>query len=183
MHGLGHGDDVRPEPPVLVGQHPAGPAESGLDLVADHEDAVFSAEPLRLGVERGLGCVDALALHRLEDEGRHVSPLDLGGERRCAICRELTKRHEEIWRGTLSDALSEWQDREPRGEFTLVVEGASEAGPWDETRVRAALSALQAEGIGRSEAARRVARQAGWAKSDVYAVWPIGRPDSAAPAK
>lgn len=107
----------------------------------------------------------------------------LGGERRCAICRELTKRHEEVWRGTLSDALAEWQDREPRGEFTVVVEGAAETGAWDERRVRGALSALQAEGLGRSEAARRVARQAGWAKSDVYAVWPIERTDPAAPSE
>lgn len=97
----------------------------------------------------------------------------LGGDRRCAICRELTKRHEEVWRGTLSSALTEWRGREPRGEFTLIVEGASEPGPWEESHVRAALIALQAEGISRSEAARRVARQSGWAKSDVYAIWPI----------
>jgi 16S rRNA (cytidine1402-2'-O)-methyltransferase len=96
----------------------------------------------------------------------------LGGDRRCTVCRELTKRHEEVWRGTLSGALTEWRDREPRGEFTLVVEGAPEPGPWDDSRVRAALSTLQAEGVSRSEAARRVARQSGWTKSDVYAIWP-----------
>jgi 16S rRNA (cytidine1402-2'-O)-methyltransferase len=96
----------------------------------------------------------------------------LGGDRRCAVCRELTKRHEEVWRGTLSSALAEWQDRKPRGEFTLVIEAASQPSPWDEDRVRGALSTLQAEGIGRSEAARRVARQSGWGKSDVYSIWP-----------
>ena len=96
----------------------------------------------------------------------------LGADRCCAVCRELTKRHEEVWRGTLSGALAEWRDRKPRGEFTLVIEAASEPGPWDEGRVRAALSMLQAEGISRSEAARRVARQSGWGKSDVYAIWP-----------
>jgi 16S rRNA (cytidine1402-2'-O)-methyltransferase len=96
----------------------------------------------------------------------------LGGDRRCAICRELTKRHEEVWRGTLSGAQAEWRTREPRGEFTLIVEGAPEPGPWDKSQVHAALTALQAEGISRSEAARRVARQSGWAKSDVYAIWP-----------
>jgi 16S rRNA (cytidine1402-2'-O)-methyltransferase len=94
----------------------------------------------------------------------------LGGDRRCAVCRELTKLHEEIWRGTLSDALVEWSDRGPRGEFTLLIEGAPEPGPWDETRVCSALSALMAEGISHSEAARRVAQQSGWAKSDVYAL-------------
>jgi len=119
------------------------------------------------------------APHRLRatlDDAVH----SLGGDRRCAICRELTKRHEETWRGTLSGAWAEWQGREPRGEFTLVVEGASEAGTWDEIRVREALFTLQAEGIGRSEAARRVARQSGWPKSDVYALWPTDRSDSTA---
>jgi 16S rRNA (cytidine1402-2'-O)-methyltransferase len=95
----------------------------------------------------------------------------LGGDRRCAVCRELTKLHEEVWRGTLAAALAEWRDREPRGEFTLVVEGASQPGPWEEKRVHAAMAALLAEGISHSEAARRVARQSGWAKSDVYASW------------
>jgi 16S rRNA (cytidine1402-2'-O)-methyltransferase len=96
----------------------------------------------------------------------------LGGNRRCALCRELTKLHEEVWRGTLADALSEWREREPRGEFTLVVEGAPEPGQWDEGRVQAALAALQAKGYSRSQAARRVAQQSGWSKSDVYACGP-----------
>lgn len=96
----------------------------------------------------------------------------LGGQRRCAVCRELTKLHEEVWRGTLSGALAEWRAREPRGEFTLVIEGAPVPGPWDESQVRDALSALKAEGVTRSEAARRVAQQSGWPKSEVYALWP-----------
>ncbi len=94
----------------------------------------------------------------------------LGGDRRCAVCRELTKLHEEIWRGTLTDALAEWHNREPRGEFTLVVEGAPEPTLWDEGQVRSALAGLLAQGLSRSEAARRVAKQSGWAKSDVYAL-------------
>ncbi len=103
----------------------------------------------------------------------------LGGERQCAVCRELTKLHEEVWRGTLAGALAEWRDREPRGEFTLIVEGAPEPRRWNEGQVRSALVALRAEGISRSEAARRVARQSGWAKSDVYASWPA-EPDEMA---
>ncbi|UCC89402.1 MAG: 16S rRNA (cytidine(1402)-2'-O)-methyltransferase [Anaerolineales bacterium] len=98
----------------------------------------------------------------------------LGGQRRCAVCRELTKLHEEVWRGTLADALFEWRERQPRGEFTIVVEGAPAPAPWDEDRVRSALADLLTKGISRSEAARRVARQSGWAKSDVYAAWPRG---------
>lgn len=44
-----------------------------------------------------------------------------GPERPVAVCRELTKLHEETWRGTLGEALSHWQGRTPRGEFVLVV--------------------------------------------------------------
>jgi len=94
----------------------------------------------------------------------------LGGRRRCAICRELTKLHEEVWRGTLGDALREWHEREPRGEFTLVVEGADKPSPWDVDRVRSAVTALLEEGTSHSDAARRVASQSGWTKRDVYAL-------------
>jgi 16S rRNA (cytidine1402-2'-O)-methyltransferase len=45
-------------------------------------------------------------------------------ERKIALCRELTKLHEEIFRGTVSDALSHFNDKAPRGEFVVVLEGA-----------------------------------------------------------
>lgn len=95
----------------------------------------------------------------------------LGGERRCAVCRELTKLHEEVWRGTLAGARAEWLTREPRGEFTLVVAGAGAPGRWEEDAVRTALAPLLAAGVSRSEAARQVARRSGWSKSAVYALW------------
>lgn len=48
----------------------------------------------------------------------------LGGERRCALCRELTKIHEEVWRCSLDEALARIATIEPRGEYVIVVEGA-----------------------------------------------------------
>jgi len=96
----------------------------------------------------------------------------LGGERRCAIGRELTKLHEEVWRGTLAGAYAEWQARPPRGEFTLVIAGAPAEAAWDVERVRAALAELRAAGISRSEAARQVARRSGWARRALYGLWP-----------
>jgi 16S rRNA (cytidine1402-2'-O)-methyltransferase len=57
----------------------------------------------------------------------------LGEERRIVIARELTKVYEEFWRGTIAQALREWEDREIRGEFTLVVAGAFPAPPEDFT--------------------------------------------------
>ncbi len=46
-----------------------------------------------------------------------------GSERRCCLARELTKAHEEIWRGALGEALAEFSSRGARGEFTIVIEG------------------------------------------------------------
>jgi 16S rRNA (cytidine1402-2'-O)-methyltransferase len=98
--------------------------------------------------------------------------LVLGGLRRCAVCRELTKLHEEVWRGSLAEAVDEWGQRSLKGEFTLVVEGAPAPGPWSEAQVRIALARRIAAGMSRSEAARTVAGESGWSKSQVYDLEP-----------
>ncbi|MGC9399011.1 MAG: 16S rRNA (cytidine(1402)-2'-O)-methyltransferase [Anaerolineae bacterium] len=91
------------------------------------------------------------------------------GNRPVALCRELTKLHEEIWRGDLAGALAHLRAHPPRGEFTLVVGGATDAElRWDEARVRTALSEAMARGLSHSQAAREVAKQSGWNRSDVY---------------
>ncbi len=94
--------------------------------------------------------------------------LDVLGDRRLAVARELTKLHEEVWRGTVSQAITYFSERKPRGEFTLVIEGAAEREPWDEEQVREAMDRLLAEGVGRKEAARQVAQAAGWSSREVY---------------
>lgn len=95
----------------------------------------------------------------------------LGGERPIAVCRELTKLHEEIWRGTLTEAGQVWSTRTPRGEFTLVVEGGRESPAlWDEEQVLATLAELVATGSGTKLAAQMVADQSGWPKKEVYAL-------------
>jgi 16S rRNA (cytidine1402-2'-O)-methyltransferase len=92
----------------------------------------------------------------------------LGGERPVAVCRELTKLHEEIWRGTLDEAAQEWQQREPRGEFTLVVGGASPPAAWDEARVEASLREATAAGLSAKDAVKQVTAASGWPKSAVF---------------
>ncbi len=93
------------------------------------------------------------------------------GDRPLAICRELTKLHEEVWRGAVSEARAHFDEVAPRGEFTLVIGGApEEQARWDETRVRAELDGLLAQGVPRSSAARRIAAASGWRRSDVYAL-------------
>ena len=93
------------------------------------------------------------------------------GDRPVAVCRELTKLHEEIWRGTLRGAREHFEEVAPRGEFTLVIGGApQESERWDEERVRAELDELLAQGLARPAAARQVARASGWRRSEVYAL-------------
>jgi 16S rRNA (cytidine1402-2'-O)-methyltransferase len=91
------------------------------------------------------------------------------GDRRLALCREMTKLHEEIWRGTISQARAALDEQAPRGEFTLVIGGATdERLRWDEGQVRAALADLLAQGVRRPDAARRVAELSGWDRGAVY---------------
>jgi 16S rRNA (cytidine1402-2'-O)-methyltransferase len=108
------------------------------------------------------------APHRLLD-----TLSDLGeilGERQVAVARELTKLHEEIWRGTLGAALAHFGEHPPRGEITLVVAGTSpaDAARWTEAEVRAALAERLAQGESPSAAARTVAKASGWPRKAVY---------------
>ncbi len=105
------------------------------------------------------------APHRLID-----ALLDLRavcGDRAICVARELTKVHEEIWRGSISAALDHFHD-EVLGEIVLVVAGAPEAARWPEERVRAALQAELDRGVSANEAAKRIAPQAGWTKREAY---------------
>jgi 16S rRNA (cytidine1402-2'-O)-methyltransferase len=91
------------------------------------------------------------------------------GERRIAVCRELTKLHEEIFRGTLSEAIEHFA--EPRGEFTLVVEGAPEpAAEATDDDLREELRRLRTLGASARDAAAEVARRTGASRRRVYAL-------------
>ncbi len=94
----------------------------------------------------------------------------LGGDRAVAVCRELTKLYEEVWRGSLAEALAEWTARPPLGEFTLVVAGAAPETAWDKSRVTSALIEATAAGLSIKDAVRQVTDQSGWTKRDVYAL-------------
>ncbi len=89
------------------------------------------------------------------------------GDRQIAVARELTKVHEEIFRGTISAALDHFV--EPRGEFTLVIAGAPrEERPWSEAEVRLALETALGAGASPAQAAREVAAESGWNRRAVY---------------
>lgn len=92
--------------------------------------------------------------------------LEVLGDRRVSVSRELTKVHEETWRGTLEEAVERFAGPQ-RGEFTLVVEGRPQE-EWPADRIRRALRQLRGDGLGLREAARQVADVSGWSKPDVY---------------
>ncbi len=107
------------------------------------------------------------APHRL---GRTLADLaaGCGGERRVVLARELTKLHEEVWRGTLAEAAARAQDVEPRGEYVLVLDGAPPSSPPDDERVRAALDVERASGSSTRDAVAAVAASLGVSKRRVY---------------
>lgn len=91
------------------------------------------------------------------------------GDRRIAVCRELTKLHEEVFRGTVTEALAHFT--ELRGEFTLVVEGATETpDPATEDEVEGRLRVLVTGGISAKAAVAQVTKESGRPKKDVYRV-------------
>ena len=91
------------------------------------------------------------------------------GNRRLAVCRELTKLHEEIFRGTISEAHAHFET--PRGEFTLVIEGAPDTTPdvSDDTLLNE-LAKLRADGLSSRDAISQVAKATGVPRKRVYAL-------------
>ncbi len=91
------------------------------------------------------------------------------GNRPVALCRELTKRYEEVWRGDVTGALQQLAEHPPRGEYTLVIGGASPSEQiWDAAHVREAVQERLTRGLSRSQAAREVAALSGWARRRIY---------------
>lgn len=91
-----------------------------------------------------------------------------GADRPAAVCRELTKTHEEVRRGTLSE-LAAWAANGVRGEVTVVVAGANEAAaPADAAQLAAEVAAHEASGETRKDAIAQVARARGVPKREVF---------------
>lgn len=94
-----------------------------------------------------------------------------GKTRRIAICRELTKRNEEVLRLTLGEAVAYYEKTDPRGEYVLVVEGTIEqstAAFWADWDILAHVAFYTAQGRSKMEAVKQVARDRGLPKNTVY---------------
>jgi 16S rRNA (cytidine1402-2'-O)-methyltransferase len=91
-----------------------------------------------------------------------------GGDRVIAVARELTKLHEEVWRGQLRHAID--GVGEPRGEYVLVLGGALPTGPPDDDVIRDALAGRMAMGADRKTAVTELAKELGVPRRRVYAL-------------
>ena len=95
---------------------------------------------------------------------------ECGGERRVAIAREITKLHEQVWRGTLAQAVAWVAEREPPGEIVVVLDGAPAAAPADDEAILAAVRAELAAGASARDAARSVATRLAVPRRRAYGI-------------
>ena len=110
--------------------------------------------------------------HRLRQSLQDV--LTILGDRRVAVCREMTKLHEEVFRGSVSEALAHFQ--KPRGEFTLVLEGVpveKENGADLVALASSLLDEMRMEGTGARHAVSHVTAVTGLSRRQVYRMWLI----------
>lgn len=113
------------------------------------------------------------APHRLLDTLSYL--MDVFGDRKIAVCRELTKLYEEIFRGNLSDAIQNFVNNKPRGEFVLVLEGKKiedikeeKKQEWINLSIEDHILKYIKDGINKKEAIKLVAKDRELPKSEVY---------------
>jgi 16S rRNA (cytidine1402-2'-O)-methyltransferase len=106
--------------------------------------------------------------HRIVDSLEDI--LSVLGDRRICVAREMTKMYEEYWRGQVSGALEYFKSKDPRGEFTLVIEGKKkeESGKWDEAELLMAIKKELGGDKSTKEISAELAEASGWNKRDVY---------------
>lgn len=114
------------------------------------------------------------APHRLVKTLRELAEV-LGEERRMTLCRELTKKHETAFAGTIGEILAFYEKEEPRGECVLVIEGKSreklrqeQQQSWMDMSVEEHMDVYEKQGISPKEAMKLVARDRGVAKREIY---------------
>ena len=99
----------------------------------------------------------------------------LGGMRKIAVCKELTKRHETVYRDTISGALGYYTANEPKGEYVLVIEGRNpkelleeKRAAWDNMSIEEHFNMYVSQGMDKKDAMKLVAKDRGVSKRDIY---------------
>lgn len=97
------------------------------------------------------------------------------GDRKIALCRELTKKHETVFRGSLLEAVSWYKENPPKGECVMALEGCSREEmeqearqQWEDMPLEAHMEHYMSQGIDKKEAMKLVAKDRGISKRDVY---------------
>lgn len=97
------------------------------------------------------------------------------GNRKISICRELTKRHETVFATTIEEAIAHYEVQEPKGECVMVIEGksfeeikAKEQARWEEMSIPEHMEYYEKQGVDHKEAMKKVAKDRGISKRDVY---------------
>jgi 16S rRNA (cytidine1402-2'-O)-methyltransferase len=122
-------------------------------LAAESRTLIFYESPYRLQ-------------QTLEDFAHIFSP-----SRQIVLARELTKLHEQFWRGTIEEAIAYYTDHDPKGEFTLILAGApAEAPVLSEAALKAELSQLINQGLSRSQAARQLSHLTNLPRRHLYQI-------------
>lgn len=114
------------------------------------------------------------APHRLVKTLKELAEM-LGEERKLTVCRELTKKHETAFVTTFGDAISYYEENEPKGECVLVIEGKSRAqiieeeqNKWEQMSVPEHMDYYLEQGMQKKDAMKAVAKDRGVAKRDIY---------------
>ena len=101
--------------------------------------------------------------------------LEVLGNRKMTLCRELTKKHETAFASTIEDILKFYETQEPKGECVLVIEGKSreelvqeERARWEEMTIKEHMEVYLAQGMDKKEAMKAVAKDRGVSKRDIY---------------
>lgn len=113
------------------------------------------------------------APHRLVKTLKELA--EILGDRKITVCRELTKKHETAFRTTIYEAVSYYEVHEPKGECVLVIEGKSRRelreeaiAKWEEMTIEEHMDYYRKQGIEKKEAMKKVAKDRGIGKRDVY---------------
>lgn len=113
------------------------------------------------------------APHRLEKTLAEL--YEVLGDREIALCRELTKKFETVFKTTLKEAVAYYEENEPRGEYVLVIEGKSREekkqemiDEWEKLSIEEHVAFYENQGVDHKEAMKRVAKDRGVSKRDIY---------------